>query len=166
MRWVVEVLWLAAAAVAYATVVPEIAVFGMVPVLPVITIVRIAIASDELAGNLSGFGAGLVLDLFALEWFGVSMLVGSVVGYTVGVARKHLVIGNLAARAIVLLVSAEAFALGIVLIKSAWGALGPEPFIVALGSGVYTALVGSIWWFGVDIVRRVFGWRGLWDGTN
>ncbi len=166
MRWIVEALWLAAGAIAHATFGQEIALLRAVPILPLITVVRIAITSDELAGNLSGFGAGFLLDLFSLECFGASMLVGSAVGYTLGVARKHLVIGNLATRGIILLVSAEVFALGVVLIKSARGAPGPEPFITALGSGIYTALVGIAWWFCVDLARAIFGWRGLWDGAR
>jgi rod shape-determining protein MreD len=166
MHWVVEALWLAAAAIAYMTLAPNIAIYGMAPVLPVIIVVRVAITHGELPGNLVGFASGLLLDLFSLEWFGVSMLVGSVVGYVVGIGRSHLMIGNVTTRAIVLLASAEVYTLGVVLVKSTRGAPGPEPFLIALGSGLYTAVVGYAWWFLSGITRRWFGWRGTWDAER
>lgn len=166
MRWIAEGIWLVAAVIAYETIAPVIAVRRAVPVLPVILIVRVALTRGTIPGNLIGFAAGLTLDAFSATWFGATMLVDSVVGYTVGAVRTRVVIDSAFVRLGVLLGAAEAHSVGLLLVRSMAGPVGPEPFVIALGSGVYTAIVGAVWWGANDVGRMALGWRSIWHGER
>ena len=166
MRWVVDGVWLVAAVIATGTLGQQMAIERAAPVLPVIILVRVGLTSGALGGNLFGFACGFLLDLFSLEWFGATMLVDSVVGYLVGLVRHRVVVDSALVRAGVLLVAAEVHSVGLVLVRSVAGPVGPEPFLVALGSGLYSAALGAAWWTGSGFVRQFVGWRGVWDAER
>ena len=162
MRWLADALWLAAAVIAYGTFGPTMAINHMVPVLPIIVIVRVALTSGELPGNLFGFFGGFLVDVFSLEWFGSAMLVDSLIGYTLGAMKNRVVVDNAFMRIGVLFAAAQAHSLGLVLVRSVAGPVGPEPFVIALGSGVYTMVLGTAWWTLAGIGRALVGWRSVW----
>ncbi len=166
MRWVVEVLWLTAVAVAYGAYASDMAIGLAAPVLPVIVIVRVGLTSGELPGNLVGLLAGLLIDVFALESFGSSMLVGSLLGYSVGAVRNRIVLDSLSARIVTMLLAAMAYTVGLTLVRNYAYPVRVESIMVALGSGVYTAAVAAAGWTAASVVRRMFGGRSVWDAER
>ena len=163
MFWIADILWLLVAAIAYWAYGPVLSVMDAAPVFPVILLVRVALNEGSTPGNLFGFLAGALLDVFSLEWLGAAMLVDSIVGYGVGALRTHIVLDNALVRAGVLLGAALVHTLGLVLLKSIAYPPGPEPFISALIGGVYTALVGTVWWTFWGALRSVLGLGSLWQ---
>ncbi|MDX9916283.1 MAG: rod shape-determining protein MreD [Sphaerochaeta sp.] len=163
MRWIGEALWLIAAAITYAVYGPLLGINDAVPILTVIVIVRVALTSGPLAGNITGFAGGLLLDVSTPEWFGAAMLVDSIIGFVVGMMRERIVLDSPLARFVVLLVAAVTHSLGIVVMRSfVTPDMAPEPFINALGSGSYTAILGGVWWTLCGVIRAVIGWRSIW----
>ena len=76
------------------TVLAPVRVGGVGPDLLVVAVVAVAMASGAASGALFGFSAGLVTDLLLDLPVGVSALVYTVVGYTVGTLRPYLVSGS------------------------------------------------------------------------
>ena len=163
MRWIAEALWLAAAVVAYGVYGPYIAINGAIPVFPLILIVRVALTHGEIAGNLTGFSGGLLIDAFSAEWFGSTMLIDSLIGYAIGAMRGRIVLDSLLARVIVLLMAAEVHSVGIIMVRAVAGPPLAWSLPVAMGAGLYTALVGAVWWVVSDLGRGILGWRSVWD---
>ncbi len=166
MRWIAEAVWLVAAVIAYQTFGPVVEFHRMAPVLPMVLVVRVALAEGAIPGNIVGFLNGFLLDAFSLDWFGATMLVDSVIGYSVGAIRNRIVVDNALVRTGVLFVAAEAHSIGLVLVRSVAGRVGPEPFLVALGSGAYTAAVGGLWWALIGLLGAVLGWRSAWHAER
>jgi len=162
MRWIAEIIWLVVAVVAYWVYGPVLSIQEVVPVFPVVLVVRVALNHGQLAGNLVGFLCGLLLDLFAFHWLGSSMLVDSIIGYSIGSIREHIVIDNFAVRIAILTAASLAHTLGLVLVRAVAGTVGPEPFMVALWSGLYTAALGASWWILNALTRRILGLQGQW----
>jgi rod shape-determining protein MreD len=162
MRWIADVVWMCVAVLAYLSYGPTISLAGMVPVLPIIVLVRVALTGGRLAGNLIGFLCGALLDIFSLPWYGTHMLIDSVLGYVLGAVRNHIVIDNLLVRAAVLLAASTIHSTGVLLVENLAGTPGPDPFVAALGSAAYTAIIGAIWWGLTDVARSFIGARSLW----
>ena len=162
MRWVVEIVWLLTAAIAYGAYSSDVALGGAAPVLPLIVVVRVALSNGALAGNLVGFLGGLLVDLFSLEWFGSNMLIGSLVGYTIGAMRGRIVLDSLLARIVAMLVAAVTYSTGLVFIRDYWQPLHAQSVMVALGSGLYTTAVAAAWWTVAVALQQAFGWRSMW----
>lgn len=167
MRWIGEAVWLITAVLVYAVYSPLFSVGGMAPVLPIIILVRVALTSGPLAGNIVGFASGLLLDIASVEWFGSTMLVNSLIGYILGSIRERIVLDSPLARVFVLLVTATVHTIGVASIRSLMTpGISPEPFALAVGSGIYSAIVGGIWWGATSIARAVVGWRSNWHVGN
>ena len=163
MRWVGEALWLLSAAIVYAVYGPIIAINSAVPVLTTIVIVRVALTGGPLAGNIMGFAGGLLLDVSTPEWFGAAMFVDSIIGFVVGIIRDRIVLDSPFARFVVLLVAATTHSLGIVVMRSfVTPDMAPEPFINAFASGLYTAVLGGMWWILCSVLRALVGLRSVW----
>ena len=163
MRWLVEVVWLLAAAIAYGAYAPEIAIGGAAPVLPLIVVVRVALRNGALAGNLLGFLSGLLVDVFSLTWFGSNMLIGSLVGYAMGAMRGRMVLDSLLARILATLVATVAYCVALVLVRDYAQPMHVQRVMTALGSGFYTTVVAAAWWSLGLAFGRAFGWRSMWD---
>ena len=166
MRWIAEIVWLVVAVVAYWVYGPFVSFQEIVPVFPIVLVVRVALNHGQLPGNLIGFLCGLLLDLFAFRWLGSSMLVDSIIGYTVGSIREHVVIDSFIVRSAILTAAALAHTLGLVLVRAISGPVGPEPFTIALWSGLYTAGLGILWWVLNATLRSMFGLRGQWHAEE
>ena len=163
MRWIGDALWLAAAAIAYSVYAPIIAVYDAVPILTMIVVVRVALTSGALAGNISGFFCGLLLDVTTPEWFGAAMLIGSIIGYVTGIMRDRIVLDCPIARFIVLFVAVTIHSLGIMFIRNIiTPGIAPESIMIVLLSGVYTAFLGGMWWTLTGVARAFVGWRSIW----
>jgi rod shape-determining protein MreD len=162
MRWIADVIWMCTAVLVYLSYGPVMSIFGMVPILPVIVLVRVSLTGGRLAGNLIGFLCGALLDIFSLPWYGAHMLVDSILGFVLGAVRNHIVIDNLLVRTAVLLTAATVHSVCVLFVKSFAGNLGPDPYVAALGSAVYTAIAGAIWWGLTDVARSIFGMQSLW----
>jgi rod shape-determining protein MreD len=166
MRWVVEAVWLTVAAVAFGAYASDMAIGLAVPVLPVIVIVRAGLTGGELAGNLLGLLGGLLMDVFALESFGSGMLMGSLLGYSVGAVRSRIVLDSLSARVVTVVFASLAYSVGLALVRNYAHPVGLESVMVALGTGLYTALVGAAVWTAAFVAQGVFGWRSVWDAER
>jgi rod shape-determining protein MreD len=76
------------------TVLAPLRVGGVGPDLLVVAVVAVGMASGAVSGALFGFWAGLLTDLLLDLPVGVSALVYTVVGYTVGTLRAYMVSGS------------------------------------------------------------------------
>ena len=162
MYWLVDLIWLAVSAIAYWAYGPTVSVAGAAPVLPVILLVRVALNEGDVPGNLFGFTTGALLDVFSLEWLGSAMLVDSIIGYVIGAIRTHIVLDSPLVRVGLLLGASLAHSLGLVLVRSVAYAPGPEPFVTALLAGLYTTVVGAVWWGVSGAARSFFGMASIW----
>lgn len=79
-----------AAIVAQVVFAPHLALFGAVPSFPVLVVITLAIVEGPEAGAVSGFAAGLALDLLGASPVGVWALVLVVVGYVAGLLQENL----------------------------------------------------------------------------
>lgn len=79
-----------ASIVAQVVFAPHLALFGAVPSFPVLVVITLAIVEGPEAGAVSGFGAGLALDLLGSAPVGVWALVLVVVGYVAGLLQENL----------------------------------------------------------------------------
>ena len=69
---------------------PHLAVFGVVPNLPLLLVITLAFVEGPSAGALLGFAAGLMLDLLGGAPIGAWALVLTVTGYTTGMLQENL----------------------------------------------------------------------------
>lgn len=81
---------LAVACVLQAGLAPHLAVFGVVPNLLLLVVVTLAFFEGPVAGSVSGFVAGLLLDLLGTAVVGPWALVLTLVGYTAGLLGAHM----------------------------------------------------------------------------
>jgi rod shape-determining protein MreD len=72
------------------TVLARLTLAGVRPDLLVLAVVSVAVATDPVTGAVFGFVAGLVADLLFDLPVGVSALVYTAVGFTVGTVRVYL----------------------------------------------------------------------------
>jgi rod shape-determining protein MreD len=77
-----------------ATVLAPVRLGGIGPDLLVVAVVAVGMSSGAVSGALFGFWAGLAADLLLDLPVGVSALVYTVVGYTVGTLRAYMVSGS------------------------------------------------------------------------
>jgi len=78
------------AIVAQVMIAPHITLLGAVPSFPVLVVITLAIVEGPEAGAISGFAAGLALDLLGASPVGVWTLVLVVVGYVAGLLQENL----------------------------------------------------------------------------
>jgi rod shape-determining protein MreD len=76
------------------TLLAQVRVAGIGPDLLIIAVVAVAMASGAVSGALFGFWAGLAGDLLLDLPVGVTALVYTVIGYTVGTLRTYMVSGS------------------------------------------------------------------------
>lgn len=84
------VLALLVAGVLQVALAPHIAVFGVVPNLLLLVVVTLAFLEGPVAGCVSGFVGGLVLDLLGSSVIGPWALVMTIVGYLAGTLTASL----------------------------------------------------------------------------
>jgi rod shape-determining protein MreD len=81
---------LVVAVLVQSTVLARLTLAGVRPDLLVLAVVSVAVATDPVTGAVFGFVAGLVADLLFDLPVGVSALVYTAVGFTVGTVRVYL----------------------------------------------------------------------------
>ena len=86
-------LWLIVAFVGDTLVAPLIAIGGIAPDFSVIALVVLALAEGSGAGSLGGFALGLVQDLAHPNLLGLHALCKTLLGFSIGRLRGHLVYG-------------------------------------------------------------------------
>ena len=69
---------------------PYLAIFGVVPKILFIVVVTVALTEGSVAGCVSGFCGGLLLDLLGSSVVGPYALVLSVVGYVAGMLQANV----------------------------------------------------------------------------
>ncbi|MDO9557133.1 MAG: rod shape-determining protein MreD [Coriobacteriia bacterium] len=79
-----------AAIVVQVVLAPHLALFGSIPSFPVLVVITLAIVEGPEAGAVSGFAAGLMLDLLGTSPVGVWALVLVIVGYVAGLLQENL----------------------------------------------------------------------------
>ncbi len=79
-----------AALIAQVMLAPHLALFGAVPSFPVLVVITLAIVEGPQAGAVSGFAAGLMLDLLGTSPVGAWALVLVIVGYLAGLLQENL----------------------------------------------------------------------------
>ena len=89
-RWWTTVGALLAAFVLQVMFAPHLAIFGVVPSLPLLVVITLAFVEGPSAGAVAGFVAGLMLDLLGTAPMGAWALVLSVTGYTSGMLQENL----------------------------------------------------------------------------
>lgn len=118
---------------------------GAAPDFVVIPLVFAAIRLGAAQGAAAGFGLGLFRDSLFLLDFGLHALVMTILGYAIGKARETLYLTTPGVD--VLLLAGAKLALDVVILgmaaEGAWRAFEERFFWEALGSAVYTALVGG-----------------------
>ena len=72
------------AVVAQVTIVGSIGIFGGSPDLVLVTLVAVSLLNGALFGAMSGFWAGLLLDVAMLETLGLTSLLLTLVGFWIG----------------------------------------------------------------------------------
>ena len=85
---------LVVAVVVQSTVLARLRLAGVRPDLLVLAVVSVAVATDPTTGAVFGFVAGLVADLLFDLPVGVSALVWTAVGFTVGTIRVYVTSGH------------------------------------------------------------------------
>lgn len=81
---------LAAAFVLQVMFAPHMAIFGVVPNLPLLVVITLAFVEGPSAGAVAGFVAGLLLDVLGTAPVGAWALVLTVTGYTTGMLQENL----------------------------------------------------------------------------
>jgi rod shape-determining protein MreD len=84
------VLALLAAVILQTSIVPYLAILGVVPNVLFLVVVTLALTEGPVAGSAAGFVAGLLIDLLGTGAVGPSALVLSVVGYGVGMLQANM----------------------------------------------------------------------------
>lgn len=89
-RWWTTVGALVAALVLQVMLAPHLSIAGVTPNFPLLVVITLAFVEGPSAGALTGFSAGLVLDLLGQGPIGAWALVFTVTGYTAGMLQENL----------------------------------------------------------------------------
>ena len=142
---------LVVAVLVQSTVLARLTLAGVRPDLLVLAVVSVAVATDPTTGAVFGFVAGLVADLLFDLPVGVSALVWTAVGFTVGTIRVYVTSGH----PLVYLVLAGAASLASVwccglLLRvfdlSSWAAVARAGPLVAVYNLLLTPFVYPVVW--------------------
>jgi rod shape-determining protein MreD len=150
--------WPTVAALAVATVLqaglaPHLAVFGVVPNLLLLVVVTLAIFEGPIAGSVSGFVAGLLMDLLGTAVVGPWALVLAVVGYTAGMLGANMFAEGWLLPVTVVFVASLLAEASYGVLLSVLGAGGP--FLVTFGRIVIPAAV-----YNTALAVLVYPWLG------
>lgn len=89
-RWWTTVGALVAALAMQVMLAPHLAVAQITPNFPLLVVITLAFVESPSAGALTGFSAGLVLDLLGQGPVGAWALVFTLTGYTAGMLQENL----------------------------------------------------------------------------
>ncbi len=70
----------------------NISLNGVRPDFILIFIILIAYYSNPIEGMLVGFVFGLILDIFTFSFFGLNAFIFTLIGYVIGLLKKHITI--------------------------------------------------------------------------
>ncbi len=98
-------LLLAAAVILQSTVLEYVAIGGVKPDLALIVLVFVAVHGGPMAGQVSGFIAGLVQDFLSLPPLGMNALVRTTIGLVYGRLRGALAAGSVLAPVLLVLLA-------------------------------------------------------------
>lgn len=137
---------LVVAVLVQSTVLAEVRLGGVRPDLLVLAVVAVAMASDATTGAVFGFVAGLVADLLFDLPVGVSALVYTAVGFTVGTVRVYVTTSHPLVHLLLAGVAslASVWCCGLLLRVfdlSSWAAVGRAGLLVALYNLLLTPFV-------------------------
>jgi rod shape-determining protein MreD len=117
-----------------------------------LVVVYCALTGGESHGMLAGMAAGWVQDVhFGGEVLGLSALAKLLVGFAIGAAGSHLMIGSTSARALVLLLATVADAVLVMWLASVF-AIGASPMspVILASRASLTAVVGGVLFAVID----------------
>jgi rod shape-determining protein MreD len=101
----VSSLLLAVAVVLQSTALEYVAIGGVKPDLALIVLVFVAVHGGPMAGQVSGFIAGLVQDFLSLPPLGMSALVRTTIGFVYGRLQGALAAGSVLAPVVLVLLA-------------------------------------------------------------
>lgn len=126
---------------------PHLALLGAVPSFPVLVVVTLAFVEGPEAGAVSGFAAGLGLDLLGTSPVGVWALVLVVVGYVAGMLQENLFAEGWLMPVTVAIIAGLMAELSYLIVLSILGS-GPafwtSVWTVVLPRGVYNAILALL----------------------
>jgi rod shape-determining protein MreD len=139
------------------TLAPAIAIFGVRPDFPLLIAILVALRAGPAAGALTGFAAGLFVDLNSTHMLGASSLANGVLGWALGSWSDRLVRDSVVARAGVAFVATVVrdVALALFLVPSGIGGVARQLLLGALPGGLYTAALAIPF---MAFAERVIGW--------
>lgn len=134
-------------------VAPHVAVLGAVPSFPVLVVITLAIVEGPAAGAVSGFAAGLVLDMLGIGPIGAWALVLVLVGYVAGMLQENLFAEGWLQPltvAVVVSVSAELAYLVVMAVLGSGAPFWRSVVAVVLPRGVYNVVLAVLFypWLG------------------
>jgi len=136
-----------AAMVAQVVLAPHLSLLGAVPSFPVLVVVTLAFVEGPEAGAISGFAAGLALDLLGTSPVGVWALVLVVVGYVAGMLQENLFAEGWLMPVTVAIIAGLLAELSYLIVLSVLGS-GPafwtSVWTVVLPRGVYNAVLALL----------------------
>ena len=138
---------LVAAAVLQVMIAPHIAIGGVVPSVPLLVVITLALIEGPVAGSVAGFSGGLLLDMLGTGPIGVWALVLTLVGYLAGLLSENVFAeGWLLPVTVALLtgLAAEFFYLLVLAVLGVGVPLGSALLNVVVPKGVYNAALALL----------------------
>jgi len=151
-----HVLYLVLAFVLQTTWSHDLTLFGVYPDFILLVLVAIALATGHLEATILGFCVGLLQDTSMPADLGLNALAKSVVGFAVGIGRTRI-IAEAPHVQVVVLVAAVLLHNLLYFIGHSAVPMTDVPFFwirYGLGQAVYTALIGSVFAYGLRLRQR------------
>jgi len=156
------------------SILPHIAILGVIPDTALIFIVSYGILRGDIEGALFGFSAGLLQDIFSGGPIGMFALIGFVIGYISGKPFKDffkdnyflpflIVLGAIITQQLVIYVSSFLFLGYLNLLHFAWTIILPTTiYTISLSVPLYSLMH----FINGRIERRESGTRNLFEGDR
>jgi rod shape-determining protein MreD len=138
---------LIATAILQVMIAPHIAIGGVVPSIPLLVVITLALIEGPVAGSVAGFSGGLLLDMLGTGPIGAWALVLTLVGYLAGLLSENVFAeGWLLPVTVALLtgLAAEFFYLGVLGVLGAGAPLGRALLSAVVPKGVYNAVLAML----------------------